>query len=219
MTVDTLAERPRWEETVPPSFPPSERSSLPLEPERVAESAVAVPPATVALWVILASVVMLFAGFTSAYLVRRAGPDWMPIYAPPILLVSTAVLLLSSFALELAKTSRRFERAAAFRFWMLAAAGLAVIFLAGQWMAWRELAARGIFLPSSPHSSFFYMLTAVHAAHVLGGVAALFYAFGRKAQQRTARVGATDPVALCATYWHFVTGIWVYLYLLLFVWR
>ena len=218
MTVDTLTKQPQWEETAQPNSPPSERSSLALEPERIVGSAVAVPPATVALWVILASVVMLFAGFTSAYLVRRAGPDWIPIYAPPILLVSTAVLLFSSFALELAKISRKLERAAAFRFWMLAAAGLAVVFLAGQWIAWRELAARGIFVPSSPHSSFFYMLTAVHAVHVLGGVAALFYVLARR-RQRAARVGAADPVALCATYWHFVTGIWVYLYLLLFVWR
>jgi cytochrome c oxidase subunit III len=186
--------------------------------DREVESSVAVAPATAALWGVLATVIMLFAGFSSAYLVRRAGPDWIPIVAPPVLWFNTAVLLLSSMALEIAKTSRKFGRHSFFHYWFLAAVGLGIIFLGGQWAAWKELAAAGIFLPSSPHSSFFYMLSGVHAVHVLGGMIALVYVLLRRWND-TSRTGDGDPLALCATYWHFVTGIWIYLYLLLFVWR
>jgi cytochrome c oxidase subunit 3 len=186
--------------------------------ERETESTVAVAPATAALWAILATVIMLFAGFSSAYLIRRTSPDWVPVYAPPILWFNTAILLLSSLALEIAKTSRKFGRQNAFRGWFLGAVGLGVVFLGGQWTAWKELAAQGIFLPTSPHSSFFYMLSGVHAFHVIAGLLALVYLLPRRWSIAGSPLAA-DPVSLCATYWHFVTGIWVYLYLLLFVWR
>ena len=186
--------------------------------EAAIESSVAVPPATAALWAILATVVMLFAGFSSAYLIRRASPDWIPIYAPPTLWINTALLLFSSLALEIAKTSRKFGKQAAFRGWFLAAVGLGGGFLAGQGMVWSELAGQGIFLPTSPHGSFFYMLSAVHAFHVTAGMLVLGVILIR-CWKGVGKVVAGDPVNLCAAYWHFVTGIWVYLYWLLFVWR
>ncbi|MBI3933191.1 MAG: cytochrome c oxidase subunit 3 [Acidobacteria bacterium] len=96
--------------------------------------------------------------------------------------------------------------------------GLGVAFLTGQWAAWSELAAQGIFLPTSPHGSFFYMLSGVHAVHVIGGILALIYVLARRWSCAGNEV-AGDPVNLCATYWHFVAEIWVYLYWLLFVWR
>ena len=182
------------------------------------EGSVAVPPATAALWAILATVVMLFAGFSSAYLIRRASPDWIPIYSSPILWINTALLLFSSLALEIVKTSRQFGKQAAFRGWFLAAVGLGAGFLAGQWVAWGDLAKQGIFLPTSPHGSFFYMLSGVHAVHVMGGMLALGVVLLRR-WRVVGQAAAGDPVNLCTTYWHFVTGIWVYLYWLLFVWR
>jgi len=182
------------------------------------ESAVVVPPATAALWAVLATVIMLFAGFSSAYLVRRASPDWIPIYAPSILWINTGLLLFSSLTLEIAKTTRKFGMQAAFRGWFIAAVGFGALFLAGQWMAWSDLATKGIFLPTSPHGSFFYMLSAVHAFHVIAGMLALGVVLMRHWRE-SGHAGAGDPVNLCATYWHFVTGIWIYLYWLFFVWR
>ena len=190
------------------SFPVEEREAL----------AATVLPAEVGLWALLATIAMLFAGFSSAYLVRRAAPDWVPIYCPPVLWANTALLVLSSVALEVAKTRRRMNRAGAVRSWLLAGVGLGLAFLGGQFFAWNQLSAQGIFLPTSPHSSFFYMLTGVHAAHVLGGIGGLFYALSRRGSPAT-RPGSADPVALCATYWHFVTGVWIYLFGLLFIWR
>lgn len=186
--------------------------------EQPAETALPVPAAALALWVILATVTMLFAGFTSAYLVRRSAADWVPVYAPPILLLNTVVLLLSSAAVELAKSALEAGRRHGAGTWLLVSAGLGLVFLAGQVLAWRQLSAFGIFLPTSPHGSFLYMLTGVHAVHVLGGLAALLYVLGREWRPRPLQPAA-DSLALSAVYWHFVTGVWVFLYALLFIWR
>lgn len=175
-------------------------------------------PAELALWVVLATVTMLFAGFTSAYLVRRTASDWVPIYAPPILWLNTLLIVLSSVTLEISKSARRAGHAHGAQLWLLASALLGAAFVAGQIFAWEQLRASGIFLPTSPHSSFFYMLTGVHAAHVLGGLAALLYVLRREWHPPSA-VSAVDPTALVATYWHFVTGVWLFLYVLLFIWR
>jgi cytochrome c oxidase subunit 3 len=216
--LEAVADATRIEEVLEPIPQVRHAACVAEAHERETESAVAIAPATAALWAILATVIMLFAGFSSAYLIRRSSPDWVPVYAPPILWFNTAILLLSSFALEIAKTSRKFGKQTAFRAWFLAAVGLGVVFLGGQWTAWKELAAQGIFLPTSPHSSFFYMLSGVHAFHVIAGLLALVYLLPRRWSTAGSPLAA-DPVSLCATYWHFVTGIWVYLYLLLFVWR
>lgn len=175
-------------------------------------------PAELALWVVLATVTMLFAGFTSAYLVRRTASDWVPIYAPPILWLNTLLIVLSSVTLEVSKFVRRARHAHSAQLWLLASALLGAAFVAGQVFAWEQLRASGIFLPTSPHSSFFYMLTGVHATHVLGGLAALLYVLRREWHPPSA-VSAVDPTALVATYWHFVTGVWLFLYVLLFIWR
>lgn len=199
---------------------PGQEQSLPVEAGQAIpqESSALVPPATAALWAVLATVLMLFAGFSSAYLIRRTAPDWIPIYAPPMLWFNTALLLCSSLGLEIARTSRQLGKHAAFRAWYLAGLGMGALFLLGQFVAWRELAGQGIFLPSSPHAAFVYLFSAVHAVHVVGGLLALGWVLARR--WRDARpLAAGDPVSLCAVYWHFVTGIWVFLYWLLFVWR
>ncbi len=179
-------------------------------------AAVAANSAQMGLWALLATITMLFAGFTSAYLVRRAGSDWQPILSPSVLWLNTVLLLASSMTLEIAREAMNRHHVAAFRFWHSATALLGLAFLIGQLVAWQQLAARGIYVPTNPHSSFFYMLTAVHGVHLLGGVFGLLYAL-----QRTWHAPAVPhhSFRLCATYWHFVSGIWVFLFLLLFVWK
>ena len=169
------------------------------------------------LWAFLATLSMLFVGFTSAYLVRRTGSDWQPILMPHILWLNTVLLLSSSITLEAARASMRRRRTAVLNGWLLATTLLGMAFLVGQLFAWRQLAAQGIYVPTNPHSSFFYMLTGVHALHLLGGILALLYALGRAWRSRLA---SAEPNALnlCATYWHFVDGVWLYLFLLMFAW-
>jgi cytochrome c oxidase subunit 3 len=175
--------------------------------------------------VALAGVMMMFTALTSAYIVR-AGTwnDWRPSGVPRLLWVSTIVILLSSLAFEVARRALKHGRNVAFKRWLLLTVVLGLGFLASQLMVWRELAAAGVYLASNPHSAFFYVLTGVHGLHLLGGILFLDYLL-----LRTWRNGGGDEeggagkrravVNAAALYWHFMFGVWIYLFLLLFLWR
>ncbi len=173
--------------------------------------------AQLGIWALLATISMLFAGFTSAYLVRRVGADWQHVSLPRILWFNSGLLLASSITLEQARAGMRQWRTEAAKSWLLVTTFLGVAFLVGQLFAWRQLRVQGVYVPTSPHSSFFYMLTATHGLHLLGGIVALFFALSRVWRSRWS---AAEPNALnlCATYWHFVDGLWIYLFVLMFVW-
>ena len=171
--------------------------------------------AKLGIWIALGSITMLFAAFTSAYIVRSASEDWIPLEVPPILWLNTAIILLSSVAMEIARRAFAASRPAAFRKWLLATAILGVLFIAGQAAAWSQLAEQGIYLQSHPHSSFFYVLTGVHAVHLLAGVLALFYVLALASRYRLMPGESSSP-GVCATYWHFVAAIWLYLLVVLF---
>jgi len=171
--------------------------------------------AKLGLWVALGSITMLFAAFTSAFIVRSAGGDWAPLEVPPILWLNTLVLLASSVTMEIARRRFRAWRPMAFRKWLFATAVLGALFLAGQVLAWQQLADQGIYLSSHPHSSFFYVLTGVHGVHLLAGVLALFYVLVL-ATRYELTPGESSAPALVATYWHFVDGLWIYLFAVLF---
>ncbi|MBI4279690.1 MAG: cytochrome c oxidase subunit 3 [Armatimonadetes bacterium] len=167
------------------------------------------------LWLLLAAVTMLFASFTSTLLMRRAAPDWTPIPLPGILWVNTAALLASSAALEWGRRRVRVGDVAGLRLGLLAASVLGAGFVAGQMVAWRQLAAMGVFLRTNPHSSFFYLLTGAHGLHLVVGVLVLLYVLARALLGRYS-AQAYGGVGLAATYWHFMDGLWLYLFLLLF---
>src|SRR5438270_3453162 len=128
------------------------------------------------LMVLLAASVMLFAAFTSAFFVRRGlGNDWVDTPLPRILWLNTGVLLVSSAAIELARRALRSGRRTAFnRFWTAGTISGA-LFLAGQYIAWQQLNAAGVYIATNPSSSFFFLLTCVHAVHLIGGISALGY--------------------------------------------
>lgn len=170
-------------------------------------------------WVGIGGIVMIFAAFTSAMVVRRGlSNDWRSFDLPAVLWLSTAILLVSSFTLEKARKSMRLRLDAELRRWLGVTAGLGSVFLLAQYFGWRELASRGIYLASNPSSSFYYLLTAAHGVHLLGGVITLSYVVFRVWRRR---VWATREAAIEATalYWHFMDGLWVYLVLLLAFWR
>ena len=166
---------------------------------------------------VLAAIIMFFAAFTSAYVIRKGlSEDWLATGMPGILWLNTVALLTSSFTLEKARRScAQFEH---FVNWWLVTTLLGVFFLVGQLLAWRQLAASGVYMNTNPSSSFFYLLTGAHGLHLLGGVAALFYILSRVRSQRLEPVGHV-AVRVTALYWHFMDGLWVYLFLLLLLWR
>jgi cytochrome c oxidase subunit 3 len=168
----------------------------------------------VGLWILLTAIIMLFAGLTSAYIVLRGVPTWQNIALPSMLWPNTIVLLLSSIAIELARRAVRKNHLETMRRWLAVSGVLGVAFLAGQLAAWRQLVSAGVYLPSTLQSSFFYILTGLHGIHLVGGVAALVFVLVRAMKNRLT-VFNHEPLKLCATYWHVMDGLWIYLFLLL----
>jgi cytochrome c oxidase subunit 3 len=170
------------------------------------------------LFVLLAATTMVFAALTSAFVVRRGlSDDWASMHKPPILWVNTIVLLISSIVLDRSRHALKAGDRSQFNFWWTAATALGVLFLIGQAWAWHELKQAGVFIATNPSSSFFYVLTAAHAFHLLGGVAALVYV---DVQALRLRLGPAKRTAIdvTAVFWHFLDGLWLYLMLLFFVW-
>jgi cytochrome c oxidase subunit III len=170
-----------------------------------------------AMWLAIASIVMMFMSITSAYVIRQ-GDDWKPISIPSALWLSTGVLLTSSFTIEWARKALKRGFNELFKRWLSITTLLGIAFLIGQFFSWRQLVLKGIYVNTNPHSSFFYLLTSLHGLHLLGGIVALCWiVFGawrnRFSPERTTAVDVT------ALYWHFMDGLWIYLFLLLFVWR
>jgi cytochrome c oxidase subunit 3 len=166
----------------------------------------------------LAGIVMFFMALTSSFLVRKGlGTDWVAIALPPVLWFNSVVLLVSSATIQVA--SRRLEEgdAQSFRYWWGLTIALGLLFLSGHVIAWRQLAAQGVFLSSNPDSSFFYLLTAAHGLHLAGGILALLYVAFRR--WRRSRITQATAAALAGIYWHFMDGLWLFLLALLYLGR
>lgn len=173
--------------------------------------------AKIGLGVFLAVVGSLFALFISAYSMRMTMVDWRTLPVPALLWFNTGVLVLSSVALQWAYIAARRDDIDGVMLGLLAGAASAVTFLVGQLLAWRELNAAGYFVASNPANSFFYLITAVHGLHLMGGLVAL----GRttaKAWRGGEVAGLRMSVELCAIYWHFLLLVWLVLFGLLTGW-
>jgi cytochrome c oxidase subunit 3 len=178
------------------------------------------PPSSSAIYVVLFAITMMFAAFTSALIVRKGSSlDWQTFTLPPILYFNTLLLLASSVSLEVSRRrvaafmgglNNHAERPAR---WLHITLFLGLLFVAGQYVAWSRLRAEGLYLATNPSSSFFYVLTATHALHVLGGVGGLIYVI-RKLSKSALRRSALDATA---RYWHFMDVLWLYLLCLLWI--
>lgn len=170
------------------------------------------------LMVLFAACGMFFAALTSAYFVRKGlSNDWISTPLPPILWLNTAVLLASSVVLDLACRALKSARREAFNRLWTAGTILGALFLIGQYLAWRQLNARGIYLASNPSSSFFFLLTCAHAVHLIGGMAALAYVDVQAIRFRLGP-GKRTAVEVSTLFWHFLDGLWLFLMALFFVW-
>jgi cytochrome c oxidase subunit 3 len=164
----------------------------------------------------LVSILMFFMALASAFLVRRGtSGDWVPVHLPAVLWINTLVLFASSLTLELSRRSLSRSDLGGFRNMWGITTGLGILFLIGQLVAWRQLVAQGVFMATNPASSFFYIFTAAHGVHLLGGIGALVYVFIRKFEPES----ITLPTAaeITSFYWHFMDGLWVFLLALLYL--
>jgi cytochrome c oxidase subunit 3 len=168
----------------------------------------------IGLWVLLTGIIMLFAGLTSAYIVLRGVPTWQNIELPSLLWPNTFLLLLSSLTIEIAKRAVRRNRVATMNRWLGVTTVLGALFVVGQLAVWRQLVYAGVYLPSTLQSGFFYILTGLHGLHITGGIVALGYVMSKAFKNRLSAF-SHQSLKLCATYWHFMDALWVYLFLLL----
>lgn len=177
-------------------------------------------PTRTGIWVALAAIGMMFAALTSALYVREgSATDWHHIVLPPILWFNTLALVASSITLELAR-----RRVAAFMrgqessrsgasLWLNLTLLLGLTFVVGQYLAWLNLRSQGLYLPTNPNSSFFYVFTGVHMVHVVGGLGGLSRVLVKfRSTTRPLRRSTIDATSY---YWHFMGMLWIYLLLVL----
>jgi cytochrome c oxidase subunit 3 len=184
-----------------------------------------VAPERVGLWVLLAVITSFFALFITAYAMRMTPhpvrgislADWQPLPEPWILWVNTVLLLLGSTFMQVARVGASRGKATLARVGLLAGGAFAFAFLAGQWLAWRQLQAEGYYAAANPANAFFYVLTGLHGLHLLGGLCVWGWTLARMSRDDAIRDGVRLSVELCTVYWHYLLVVWLVLFGLLLI--
>jgi len=179
-------------------------------------------PATykITMWVVLAAIVMMFAALSSVY-IMSSEEQRQPVALPKMFLVSTGLILVSSGAFQRAKRSLQREDSRAHIKWLLVTLGLGFGFLLSQFLGWRELARAGVYFSGHPRSTFFYLGTALHGAHLLGGIGLVLY-LAIRGRRRVLPLNTEQNLtwsAVVGLYWHTMGGIWLWLLLLLVIFK
>ncbi len=170
----------------------------------------------IAIWMAILSITMLFLALTSAYIFNRAKNH--PIVMPQVLWLSTALIVAGSVTIEIARRALRRRLESRFKIWIVATMALGLGFLAAQLIAWRHLIESGFYVNKNFHSGYAYIFTALHGVHLIGGLIALGYMMLR-AQKKWTAVRRRVSIDVTALYWHFLDGLWIYLLVLLFLWK
>ena len=164
----------------------------------------------------MVSILMFFMALASAFLVlHHSSQVWVAVHLPRILWANTSVLIGSSFLLERARGRLSLGDDRGFRKLWLVTTVMGFLFVAGQLVAWRELAAQGVYIASNQASSFFYIFTGAHGVHLLGGVAALLFVLLRNFEK--SQISVSLAAEITSYYWHFMDGLWIFLFALLYL--
>jgi cytochrome c oxidase subunit III len=164
------------------------------------------------LWVAIGSIIMMFAGFTSAYIVKREQPGWIGFSMPVIFWYSTGVMLLSSIIMQMAAGAFKSRDMGKYRNLIAITTGMGILFIVLQVIGYWQLNKMGVRVEGSGAGVFFIIIFGLHALHVLGGVITLLVLFFRSLSSRR-RSYNTVPVEVATTYWHFVDLLWIYLFI------
>ncbi|MEQ8361672.1 MAG: cytochrome c oxidase subunit 3 [Cyclobacteriaceae bacterium] len=174
----------------------------------------AMHPKKFAMWLFVASVGMLFASLTSAYIVRQAEGNWLYFDLPATLYWTSAVILVSSITMQMAYWAAKKDLLDRVKVLVSITMGLGLVFLVGQWMAWLDLIDHNIHLIGNPSGSFLYIITGLHGLHIISAlvylVIVLVSAYRFKIHSRS-----LAQIEMCTTYWHFLGGLWLYLFIFL----
>lgn len=176
----------------------------------------------VTLWILIAAIVMMFAALTVAYIMLSEGEGWRPVTIPRLLWLSTGLIVASSLTFESAIRSLRQGDDRAYGQRLILTLGLGLGFLVSQLLAWWQLVKQGLYVTSNNHSAFFYLLTGAHGLHLLGGILALSFLIWRmrlRREEERAELRRQAAARVVSVYWHFMDGLWIFLFLLLLLWK
>ncbi len=178
----------------------------------------AMNPKKFAMWLFIGSVVMLFASLTSAYIVRQAEGNWLYFELPPILTVSTVVILLSSLTMQWAYWSAKKDKVEMVKILVTVTSVLGLAFLILQFEGWKALVANQVYLVGNPSGSFLYVITGLHGLHLISAIVFLLIVLVSTYRYRVHSKNLTQ-IEMCTTYWHFLGGLWLYLFVFLLLYR
>lgn len=173
-----------------------------------------VNPQKLVLWLLIVASVMLFAAFTSAYIVRRGEGNWQIFDLPPVFIYTTIIIVLSSISMQWAFISAKKDQLRKQKIALFLTLGLGVAFMIGQWVGWEQLVANNVHLVGNPSESFVYVISGLHLFHMIGGIAFVLIVL-IKTLNHSIYSKKMLTIGLCKTYWHFLGAMWVYLYIFL----
>ena len=183
-----------------------------------AKRPLAMNPKKFAMWLFCVSVVMVFGALTSAYIVRQAEGNWLIFELPQLFWVNTGVILISSVTMHAAYLAAKRDRLELVKIAVVITTILGVAFLVGQFMAWGDLVDQKVHWVGNPSGSFVYILSGLHGLHIVGGVVFLLIVLNSTFKYKV-HSKSLDHIEMCVTYWHFLGGLWLYLFVFLLLTR
>jgi cytochrome c oxidase subunit 3 len=194
-------------------------SSGPMRLIEEPKKPLAMNPKKFAMWLFLATVLMLFASLTSAYIVRRAYGDWEVFDLPPMFYWTSLVIIVSSVTMHMSYLSAKRSNPSRTMLWITITAILSLIFLVGQLIGWSQLTSSGVhFSFDHPAGSFVYIFSGLHGVHLISAVVFLVIVWNSARQLRINSKNLAQ-MEMCVTYWHFLGGLWLYLFAFLTYFR
>ena len=178
------------------------------------EQPISMHPKKFAMWLFIVSVVMAFAGLTSAYIVRQSEGNWLQFDLPGIFWITSGIIILSSVCMHWAIRSAKKDLLDQLKVALGATTTLGIVFLIGQWYSWVALVDMDVYFVGNPAGSFLYILTGLHALHLISGVIFLIIVLISSFKFRI-HSKSMAQLQICATYWHFLGGLWLYLFMFL----
>jgi cytochrome c oxidase subunit 3 len=173
-----------------------------------------VNPKVFTMWLFIVSILMLFAAFTSAYLVRKAEGNWVEFKLPNLFWISTGILMLSSISMQFALSAAKKDQFNALRTSISITFVLGLIFLILQYYGWVQLVEMNVYFVGNPSGSFVYVLSGLHGLHLISGLVVLLVALVAAFKLKI-NAKALTQIKICSTYWHFLDALWIYLFLFL----
>jgi len=177
-------------------------------------SAMGMNPSKFIVWLFIVTITMLFAALTSAYIVKQSGGDWLNFNLPGMFWITSIIIIVSSITMQLALKSAKEDRFTGIKTYLILTILLGVAFLFGQYQSWKQLVEMDVYFVGNPAGSFLYVLTGLHAVHIISGLIFLLLVISSSFKLKIYSKSLIR-IEMCTTYWHFLGGLWLYLFLFL----